>query len=113
MKWEDATRTERNGGKRMTAIKWIADNPGFTIYGLADGIGATYKTASKLVSDFEATGIISDSGRKASNGGSVPQMTIWEAPEVYTIAEWIEMRIAPPNAVGYHYCHETVRLHRF
>ena len=95
IKWEDATRTERNGGRRMAAIKWIADNPAFTIKGLADGIGATYKTASKLVSDFEAAGIISDSGKKASNGGSGPQMTIWEAPEVHAIAEWIEMRIAP------------------
>lgn len=95
MKWEDATRAERNGGKRMAAIKWIADNPAFTINGLADGIEATYKTASKLVSDFESAGVISDSGRKASNGGSGPQMTIWEAPEVHAIAEWIEMRIAP------------------
>lgn len=95
MKWEDATRTERNGGKRMAAIKWIADNPGFTVNGLAEGIGATYKTASNLVSDFEAAGVISDLGRKASNGGSGPQMTIWEAPEVHAIAEWIEMRIAP------------------
>ena len=94
-RWEDAARTERNGSKRMAALKWIVDNPGFTTNGLADGIGATYKTASKLVSDFEAAGIVFDSGRKASHGSSGPHMTIWEAPEVHTIAEWIEKRIAP------------------
>ena len=79
----------------MAALKWIVDNPGFTTNGLADGIGATYKTASKLVSDFEAAGIVSDSGKKASHGSSGPHMTIWEAPEVHTIAEWIETRITP------------------
>ena len=73
------------------ALAWIASNPAFTAQQMAEGIGVTDRTVSTLLFGFEDAGIIQRASKIfARDNGSLRRGTVWEAKEMYELAERVE-----------------------
>ena len=90
--WNDKLDTGRIGRHQAAALRWIADNPAFTVAGLADAIGSTYRTAERILQNLKRHEIAAQSPAKTArkDGATGRSRQIWEIPEILELSEEAE-----------------------
>lgn len=99
-KWRDAMETaladidraNSNWAEKVSAqktLKWICLNPAFTQDMLAAAIGLSHRPAAQIIENLASAGIISPGKRTHGKSGE-PRRLIWEASEIYALAESVE-----------------------
>lgn len=93
--WNDKLHTGRIGRHQAAALRWVADNPAFTVAGLADAIGSTYRTAERIVQDLQKHKIATPSPAKTarSDASAGRSKQIWEIPEILELSEATEATV--------------------
>lgn len=87
-----AQRTEANKPARknvLAALKWIADNPAYTCPQMAASLEFSVRTARRITGFLAEENIVSHSMRYSRKSGEM--QPIWEVPEIYKIAENVEL----------------------
>lgn len=85
-------RTEANKPARknvLAALKWIADNPAYTCPQMAASLEFSVRTARRITSILAEENIVSHSKLYSRKPGEM--QPIWEVPEIYKIAENVEL----------------------
>lgn len=72
------------------AIEWIASTPAFTKKHLIEGTGSTPRTADRIVAVLSEEDIITSGKRTARAPDQTSSSAIWEAREMYELAERVE-----------------------
>ncbi len=90
--WNDKLHTGRIGRHQAAALRWIADNPAFTVAGLAEAIGSTHRTAERIVQNLKSQEIATQSPAKMSRDSDKTGRSkqIWEIPEILDLSEEVE-----------------------
>lgn len=90
--WNEKLFTGRVGRHQAAALRWIADNPAFTIASLAEAIGSTYRTAERIVQNLKTHHIATPSPAKTARNSEQTGRSkqIWEIPEILELSETTE-----------------------
>ena len=90
-KWEAATEAHRPARENMRkALSWISGTPAFTEDALAEAIKVSERTAKRITSELAETEILTKTSRTAPDAATSSRRQIWEAREMYDIAERVE-----------------------
>ena len=94
--WNDKLHSGRIGRYQAAALRWIADNPAFTVAGLAEAIGSTHRTAERIVQNLKNQEIATQSPAKTTrtNGEAGRSKQIWEIPEILDLSEEVEETVS-------------------
>ena len=90
-KWEAATEAHRPARENMRkALSWISGTPAFTEDALAEAIKVSERTAKRITSELAEAEILTKTSRTAPDAATNSRRQIWEAREMYDIAERVE-----------------------
>ena len=90
-KWEAATEAHRPARENMRkALSWISGTPAFTEDALAEAIKVSERTAKRITSELAEAEILTKTSRTAPDAATSSRRQIWEAREMYDIAERVE-----------------------
>ena len=90
-KWEAATEAHRPARENMRkALSWISGTPAFTEDTLAEAIKVSERTAKRITSELAEAEILTKTSRTAPDAATSSRRQIWEAREMYDIAERVE-----------------------
>ena len=90
-KWEAATEAHRPARENMRkALSWISGTPAFTEDALAEAIKVSERTAKRITSELAEAEILTKTRRTAPDAATSSRRQIWEAKEMYDIAERVE-----------------------
>lgn len=90
-KWEAATEAHRPARENMRkALSWISGTPAFTEDALAEAIKVSERTAKRITSELAEAEILTKTSRTAPDAATSSRRQIWEAKEMYEIAERVE-----------------------
>ncbi len=90
-KWEAATEAHRPARENMRkALSWISGTPAFTEEALAQAIKISERTVKRITSELAEAEILTKTSRTAPSEDIGLRKQIWEAREMYDIAERVE-----------------------
>ena len=90
-KWEAVTEAHRPARENMRkALSWISGTPAFTEDALAEAIKVSERTAKRITSELAEAEILTKTRRTAPDATTSSRRQIWEAKEMYDIAERVE-----------------------
>ena len=90
-KWEAATEAHRPARENMRkALSWISGTPAFTEDALTEAIKVSERTAKRITSELAEAEILTKTSRTAPDAATNSRRQIWEAREMYDIAERVE-----------------------
>ena len=90
-KWEAATEAHRPARENMRkALSWISGTPAFTEDALTEAIKVSERTAKRITSELAEAEILTKTSRTAPDAATSSRRQIWEAREMYNIAERVE-----------------------
>ncbi len=92
-KWRELLNIRRKGSTVDRAVDWILENPAFTSSQLSSELSASSAETARTIKRFSDCEILSKSRRSKEKSARGGYEIIWEANEVYVLAESLEQEI--------------------